>query len=158
KVPVLAPGGVLSSGDYSSPPAAGLLVSIFGSALADGSLSFANAPLSTQLGSTKILLGGVDLPMVYVSESQVNVLIPYETPLNAPLPLLVTRANAISVPVNVAVFDAQPAILSTAGNGLGQGHIYRATSTAQILADSKSPATAGDVLVIYCVGLGTTTP
>jgi len=158
KVPVVAAGGVLSSGDYSSPPAAGLLVSIFGSALADGSASFTQAPLSTLLGSTKVLLGGQEMPMVYVSENQVNVLIPYETPLNAPLPLLIARANAISVPVNVAVFDAQPAILSTLGNGQGQGHIYRATSSAQILADSNSPAGAGDVLVIYCVGLGVTDP
>jgi uncharacterized protein (TIGR03437 family) len=159
KVPVVAPGGVLSSGDYSSPPAAGLLVSIFGSALADGSASFTQAPLSTLLGSTKVLLGGQELPMVYVSENQVNVLVPYETPLNAPLPLLIVRGNAISVPVNVAVFDAQPAILSTLGNGQGQGHIYRAISSgAQVLADASSPATTGDVLVIYCVGLGITDP
>ncbi len=159
KVPVVAAGGVLSSGDYKSSPAAGLLVSIFGSALADGTAAFSQAPLPEQLGSTQVLLGGVNLPLVFVSESQVNALIPYETPLNASLPLLVTRANAISVPVNVAVFDAQPAILSANSQGFGQGHVYRATSSgAQILADASSPATAGDVLVIYCVGLGVTDP
>ena len=158
KVPVVASGGVLSSGDYSSPPAAGLLVAIFGSALADGSLGFSQVPLPTQLGSTQVLLGGVALPMVYVSENQVNVLVPFESTLNAPLPLLVTRANAISVPVTVAVFDAEPAILATAGNGRGQGLIYVATSATQTLADANAPATAGDTLVMYCLGLGGVTP
>ena len=158
-VPLVAPGGVLSSGDYTSPPAAGLLVSIFGSALADGSAGFTKAPLPTQIGSTQVLLGGNPLPVVYVSDTQVNVLVPYETPLNTALSLIVTRANAISVPVKVAVFDAQPAILATAGNGLGQGHIYRATSSGgQVLADAKSPAGAGDVLVMYTVGMGAVTP
>ncbi len=159
KVPVVAAGGVLSAGDYASPPAAGLHVAIFGSALADGTAQFMQAPLPTELGSTQVLLGGNPLPLVFVSENQVNVLVPYETPLNAPLPLVVQRANAISVPVQVAVFDAQPAILATAGNGQGQGHIYRALSSgAQVLADKNSPAAAGDVLVMYTVGLGATSP
>ena len=57
------------------------------------------------------------------------------------------------------MFDAQPAILATAGNGPGQGHIYKATAAgAQILADANAPATAGDTLVIYSVGLGAVTP
>jgi uncharacterized protein (TIGR03437 family) len=57
--------------------------------------------------------------------------------------------------VSTAVFSSAPAILSTAGNGLGQGHIYVAnTPGSQILADQSAPAKAGDVLVIYCVGLG----
>jgi uncharacterized protein (TIGR03437 family) len=153
KVPNVATGGIVSSGDFSSPPAAGLLVSIFGSALADGSAGFNSAPVPTQLGSTQVLLGGVDLPLVYVSENQVNVLIPFETPLNVPLSLLVQRNNAISVPVTTAVFAAQPAILS---NGLGQGDIFGAGG--QTLADANAPAAAGDVLVIYAVGLGAVTP
>ncbi len=157
-VPIVAAGGILSSGDYTSPPAAGLLVSVFGSALADGSLGFSSAPLPPQLGSTQVLLGGVNLPLLFASENQVNVLIPYETPLNVPLALLVVRNGAISVPVTTAVFSAEPAILSTAGNGTGQGHIYRASTASQTLADASSPATAGDVLVIYAVGLGVVAP
>ena len=159
KVPVVASGGVLSSGDYASSPALGLLVSIFGSALADGSAGITGLPLPLTLGSTQVLLSGINLPVLYVSENQVNVLIPYTVAANTPHQLVIQRANAISVPVSTAVFDARPAILATAGNGAGQGHIYKATSPdGQILADKNSPASAGDVLVIYCVGLGAVTP
>jgi len=73
--------------------------------------------------------------------------------------MYVQRGNAISVPVPISVFSAQPAILATAGNGIGQGHVYKIDAQSnQILADAKSPAKAGDVLVIYSVGLGPVTP
>jgi len=158
-VPLVATGGVLSSGDYKSPPALGLLVSIFGTALADGQSSASSLPLPDQLGSTTAIVAGQALPMLYVSASQVNVLIPYNLAVNAPNQLIVQRGNAISVPVPIAVFDSQPAILATAGNGMGQGHIYTVNSAgAQILADANAPATAGNAIVIYSVGLGAVSP
>jgi len=159
KVPVISSGGVLSSGDYLGSPAQGLLVSIFGDALADGSLGATGLPLPRQLGSTNVVVSGLSLPVLFVSEKQVNVFIPFELAVNAPHQLIVRRGNAGSVPVPIAIFENQPAILATAGNGAGQGHIYRIDkSSAQILADSTSPAKAGDSLVIYMVGLGPVTP
>ncbi|HLG99220.1 MAG TPA: hypothetical protein VKX49_23115 [Bryobacteraceae bacterium] len=158
-VPLVAPGGVLSSGDYSSSPALGLLVSIFGSALADGQASAGSLPLPNQVGSTSVIVSGKQLPVLFVNDQQVNVLIPYDLAVNAPHQLIVQRGSAISVPVPIAIFDSQPAILATAGNGTGQGHIYKIDSSGnQILADANAPATAGDYLVIYTVGLGAVDP
>ncbi len=159
QVPVVTQGGVLSSGDYTSSPALGLLVSIFGTALADGNAGAGSLPLPQQLGSTSVIVSGEQLPALYVSDSQINVLIPYDLAVNAPHQLIVQRGNAISVPVPIAVFDSQPAILATAGNGVGQGHIYKVDASGnQVLADANSPATAGDTLVIYTVGLGAVNP
>jgi uncharacterized protein (TIGR03437 family) len=157
-VPVVAPGGVLSSGDYLGAPAQGLLASIFGVALAEGTLGNTSLPLPKTLGSTNVVISGVVLPALFVSEGQVNVFIPYELAVNAPHQLYVRRGNAASVPVPITIFENQPAILATAGNGAGQGHIYRINSGAQLLADVSAPAKAGDVLVIYCVGLGPVNP
>ena len=72
---------------------------------------------------------------------------------------MVARANAISVPAATAVFDTQPAILAAAGNGLaGEGAVYKAGASGGLtLADTGSPVTAGDVLLITCVGLGAVT-
>jgi uncharacterized protein (TIGR03437 family) len=73
--------------------------------------------------------------------------------------LIVQRGNAISVPVKIAIFNAQPAILATEGNGTGQGHIYKVDAQGNaVLAGANSPASAGDVLVMYAVGLGPVTP
>jgi uncharacterized protein (TIGR03437 family) len=159
-VPIVFSGGAVSSGDYTSLPALGLLVSIFGSNLADGLAQNSSLPLPPELGSTSVYLsGGAQLPLLFVSSGQVNVLIPYEAAVDATHQLVVQRNNAISVPVSTAVFNAAPAILTRTGNGLGQGDIYVAEpSGAETLADQNAPATAGDTVVIYCVGLGPVNP
>jgi uncharacterized protein (TIGR03437 family) len=157
-VPVVTAGGVVSSGDYSSPPALGLLVSIFGSGLADSPIS-GPLPLTTQLGSTQVVLGGEALPLLYASDSVVNVLIPYDLPVNTTQQLVVQRANAISVPVKTAIFNAAPAVLSTNGTGSGQGHVYViGPGGVETLANQNAPATAGNPVVIYCIGLGAVNP
>jgi uncharacterized protein (TIGR03437 family) len=159
-VPIVFSGGLVSSGDYTSLPALGLLVSIFGTDLADGSAQNSSLPLPPELGTTSVFLsGGAQLPLLYVSSGQVNVLIPYEAAVNATHQLVVQRNNTISVPVTTAVFNAAPAILTRTGNGLGQGDIYvAAASGAETLADQNAPAAAGDTVVIYCVGLGPVSP
>jgi uncharacterized protein (TIGR03437 family) len=159
KVPIVGAGGVVSSGDYMGSPAQGLLVSIFGTALADGVVINGSLPLPQQLGSTSVYVSGVQVPLLYVSDSQVNAFIPYELAKNAPHQLIVVRGGAISVPVPITVFESQPAILATAGNGIGQGHVYKADALGnQTLADAQSPVTAGDIVVIYSVGLGSVNP
>jgi uncharacterized protein (TIGR03437 family) len=158
-VPIVGAGAVVSSGDFSSSPALGLLVSIFGSELADGSAGNTSLPLPQQIGSTSVVLSGKVLPLLYVSPNQVNVMIPYDVPVNSTQQLVVLRGNAISVPVKLAVYDSEPAILTTTGSGSGQGVIYKVDAQGNAaLADANAPAKAGDALVIYAVGLGAVTP
>jgi uncharacterized protein (TIGR03437 family) len=156
-VPIVS--GVVSSGDYTSSPAQGLLVSIFGTALADGKAGATSLPLPNQLGSTSVYVSGTELPLLYVNSGQINVLIPYNLALNAPHELLVLRGDAISVPAPIAIFDSEPAILATNGSGSGQGVIFKVGSNgSSALANSSQPASAGEVLVMYCVGLGGVKP
>jgi len=155
-VPIVSSNGVVSAGDFTSPPAVGLLVSIFGSGLAAGALGDSGAPLPSQLGSTSVVLSGQTLPLLYVSPTQVNVAIPYDVKVNSAQQLVVVRGNTVSVPVALAVFDSEPAILSVPGSGSGQGLIFNAITG--VLADMNAPATAGDALVIYTLGLGAVTP
>jgi uncharacterized protein (TIGR03437 family) len=156
-VPIVS--SVVSSGDYSSPPAQGLLVSIFGTALADGKAGASSLPLPGQLGSTSVMVSATRLPLLYVSAGQINVLVPYSLALNAPHQLLVLRGSASSVPAPIAVFDSEPAILATNGSGSGQGAIFKVDAQGNsVLADANNPASAGDLLVLYCVGLGAVEP
>ncbi len=157
-VPVVTPGGVVSSGDYAGAPALGLLVSIFGSGLADSGLS-APVPLPPQLGTTQVMLGQEALPLLYVSDSVINALIPYDLPVNTGTQLVVQRANTVSVPVTTTIFEASPSVLSTSATGSGQGHVYViGAGGIETLADQNHPAKVGDNVVIYCIGLGAVTP
>lgn len=159
QVPAVNPGGVISAIDYKSSPALGLLVSIFGSSLADATVGAQSLPLPTQLSTTSAVMGGVELPLLFVSDSQINLVVPFDLAINTQYQLIVQRGTAISVPVTVSVMSAQPAILSANGSGSGQGQIYRIDAAGNAaLAEAQTPAQAGQALVIYCAGLGTVAP
>jgi uncharacterized protein (TIGR03437 family) len=65
----------------------------------------------------------------------------------------------VSVPQNVLIGVARPAVFTVDSSGQGQGQIYWYDSKGdQILAGMNSPATTGDALVIYCSGLGEVSP
>jgi adhesin/invasin len=155
-VPVVSKGGIVSNADFASAPALGLLVSIFGNGLADGALGDTGAPLPPQLGSTSVVLSGVELPLLYVSNTQINVAIPFNIQTNTSQQLVVLRGNAVSVPVSLAVFASEPSILSASGSGSGQGLIFNAITGTR--SDTNTPAGAGDYLVMYALGLGAVTP
>jgi uncharacterized protein (TIGR03437 family) len=159
-VPEVSAGGIVSSADYASSPALGLLVSIFGSGLADSPQSNFSLPLPLQLGSTSAFLSsGEQLPLLYVSDSLINVLIPYDAVTQTTQQIIVQHGNALSVPMPIAIFNQSPSILSADGSGSGQGHIYViGPGGVETQANASSPAHSGDALVIYCVGLGPVTP
>jgi uncharacterized protein (TIGR03437 family) len=159
QAPVVAPGGVVSAADYTSLPASGLLVSIFGSGLSDATASAQSLPLPNQLGATTVFMGGEELPLLYAGNTQINVVVPYDLATQTQYPLIVQKGTAVSVPVTVSVMSAEPAILSTNGSGSGQGQIYGYSANGSVaLADAQNPAQAGEVLVIYCAGLGAVSP
>ena len=73
--------------------------------------------------------------------------------------MIAQRGTRLSVPQSVTVAAAEPAIFTTDASGKGQGHIYvYVSATEQVLAEPGRPAKAGDVLIIYCAGLGAVVP
>ena len=153
-VPVVSPGGVVGLAGFDAVPAPGTLVAIQGTSLSDGSYQAAGLPLDTQLGPTQALLNGRTLPLVSTTENQVAAILPYDLAANTKYMLIVRRGNSLSVPEPVAVTDTQPAIFTADNSGQGQGQIY----DNQVLADPQAPASAGDMVAIYCAGLGLVDP
>jgi uncharacterized protein (TIGR03437 family) len=155
---VINAGGVVSS---ASPRrqlslAPGSLVSIFGSRLADGTGSTAAPPWNTSLGGTKAILGGFELPIAYTSEGEIKAIVPYEAPAPGFYALTVARGAAYASPETISVAAAQPAIFSANETGSGQGLIYAVSDNR--LAGAGGPAHSGDVVAIYCTGLGAVSP
>ncbi|MCX6615357.1 MAG: hypothetical protein NTZ98_04560 [Acidobacteria bacterium] len=64
-------------------------------------------------------------------------------------------ADFVTVPETITVAAARPGIFTTNQQGTGQGMIM---DVANRLVDSTNPAKAGDVVVVYCTGLGATNP
>jgi uncharacterized protein (TIGR03437 family) len=155
--PLIASVGIQNAASFAAglPVAPGGLVTIKGSRLADGTDVHLDTPLLTSLCGTQLLLGGTPLPLTYCSDTQINAQIPPGVPLNTQHQIFVVRGDAPpvpSVPDLVAVAAASPAIFTVSQTGQGQGTVvYNGTRT---LADPSAPAKAGDILSIYCTGLG----
>ncbi|HXP63259.1 MAG TPA: hypothetical protein VN829_22350, partial [Dongiaceae bacterium] len=110
-------------------------------------------PLPTQLGNTAVVIGGQLAPLQFVTQGQINALVPYGVSMNTQQQILVQRGVTYSQPVSVDVAPAQPQIFRAGGVNPGIIVAVKSDGT-QFLVSSSSPASAGDVLVIYCAGLG----
>jgi len=106
-----------------------------------------------------MFIAGVQAPLLFSSDGQVNALIPYGIQVNAGQQMVISRGDSLSVPQALTMAAASPGIFTTDGSGKGQGDIFVAHSDfTQTLADAQHPATAGDFIVIYCSGLGEVAP
>ncbi|HYL78262.1 MAG TPA: hypothetical protein VEU96_28865 [Bryobacteraceae bacterium] len=159
--PLIGAGAILNGASYAlqAPLAPGTLVAIFGSALADGSASAPAVPLPTTLAGSSIVLAGRQAPLMYASGGQVNAMIPYGIAVNTSQQVAASRGSSISVPQQITVASAAPGIFTVDGSGKGQGIIVGVKANGdQAVADPSHPVSAGDVLVIYCTGLGEVNP
>jgi uncharacterized protein (TIGR03437 family) len=60
-----------------------MTLSIFGSQLASSIAAASSVPLPISMGGVAVTVNGVAAPLYYVSPAQLNIQIPYETPLNS---------------------------------------------------------------------------
>ncbi len=82
QAPVIFPAGVVNAADYSRDISPGAIVSIFGTGLANATLSANTLPLPTFLAATSVDV--IDLanvvrpcPLYFVSSGQINLQVPY---------------------------------------------------------------------------------
>jgi uncharacterized protein (TIGR03437 family) len=159
QVPLVNPDGIKNAASFSSVPVVspGGAVAIFGNQLADPSVQQPPpGPLPTSLGHTQVKLGDAPLPLFFTSNGQLNAQVPFNLPVNSQQQLVVQYGNTLSVPAPVSVSAAQPAIYTQNQQGTGQGAIINGVTG--ILADSNNPVHAGDVISIFCTGLGPVSP
>jgi len=76
----LSIGGVTNAASHQQTYAPGMLISVFGTALGDYAEAAGTVPLPQFLAGFSATINGLPTPLMYVSPSQVNIQIPYETP------------------------------------------------------------------------------
>jgi uncharacterized protein (TIGR03437 family) len=155
--PTVASGGVVGvfNAIANQPLAPGAYGSIYGSNLSAGLNVSDKYPFSLQLGGTSVFLGDEQLPLQFTSAQQVNVVVPYDVPANSTQQLVVQNGSAISIPQPVVVAAAQPVILTSSASGAAYIDVYKPDGTE---LPANSPVSAGDVIVLYCSGLGAVNP
>jgi uncharacterized protein (TIGR03437 family) len=157
--PEINSGGVLNAASFSSGPArvaAGSLISIFGSQMTPGGTAHASAiPLPEALAGTRVLIGGVAAPLLFVSPSQINAQVPAEL-AGRTISAVQVVTNGVAAPAPILLAPTGPGIFTVNQSGSGRGAVLHASTHA--LVTPESPARRGEILEVYVNGLGSTTP
>ena len=156
-MPIVAAGAILNGASYArqAPVAPGSFVTLFGSKLTQGTAQATTTPLPTQLAGANVIIGGREAPIFFASDGQVNAIVPYGLPVNTTHQVIVTKGATVSTPQSLTLAAAAPGIFARDGSGQGQGIVVDAAGK---YVDASNPAAAGQVIVLYCTGLGEVTP
>jgi uncharacterized protein (TIGR03437 family) len=106
--------GVANGASFATGFAPGMVLSVFGTQLASGTRVASSLPLPLSMLGVSATVNGVSAPLYFVSPSQINVQIPYETTLG-PATLAVNNNGEVAV-FAFTVSVAAPGIFA-AGDG-----------------------------------------
>jgi uncharacterized protein (TIGR03437 family) len=133
--------GVTNGASFRQSYAPGALVSVFGTQLAPAIGKAVRVPLPVDMAGVSATINGVPAPLFYVSPGQLNLQIPYETPVTSQSVLRINNNGQVtSAFINVSavapgVFTDQSGTLVPTGR-----------------------AARGQVIEIYITGAGLVTP
>jgi uncharacterized protein (TIGR03437 family) len=158
--PNFTAASVTNGASFKSGLAPGALITIFGANLSNGvrgNAAFSTVPLPTTLGGSRVLIAGTPIPLFNViniqGTEQINAQVPFELASQQSFNILIDNGRGISTPVQVAVAATQPGIFLE--DGIVGAFLHGADNS--VVTGSK-PASAGEVVVVYCTGLGAVTP
>ena len=156
-VPQVYSGGAVHAATFGAgaPLAPGSVFSIFGTNLAADQFFAQEVPLPKELGGLSATLGDFDVPLFFTSSGQVNAQVPFELPPDSSAQLVVKVGEAFTVPETINLSAVQPGIFTVNSSGSGPGSI---TDVNFALVSSSNPVRAGDAILIFCTGLGATSP
>jgi trimeric autotransporter adhesin len=162
--PLLNSGGIVNAASSAAgePLAPGSIISVYGSSLADtvSGIGASQTPLPTILGNATLNVGGQEVPLFYSRTDQLNAQLPFNLHPNSRPAAFVKLQTAngtqlFSVPENITIAPARPAIFTINQQGTGQGAILNQDFSAN---SPSHPETRGRVIQIFATGLGTTNP
>ncbi|MCU1238529.1 MAG: peptidase and in, kexin, sedolisin, partial [Candidatus Solibacter sp.] len=136
--------GVANGASFTQSFAPGMVLSIFGTNLAGGTWVASSVPLATQATQAALVgvtINGVKAPLYYVSAGQLNVQIPYETPVNQAVVLTVTT-NGGTASKTLTVSAAAPGMFTDSA-----GAVVPASTAAR-----------GSVVTLFVTGAGAVSP
>jgi uncharacterized protein (TIGR03437 family) len=150
---------IVDMASYSHEIAPGTLISIFGSNLAPESRTVSNLPLPTSVGGVSLEVRDAAqtqfAPLVFVSPEQINAQLPFQI-VGQKADARVLNAGGASVLVPLSILPRAPRLFLAGSDGKGDLLLLFHADNRKVNADA--PATAGEVLSLYLIGLGSVIP
>lgn len=151
--PQLTPNGTLHVFDplVGGALGPGNIVQIYGQNLSAQTLSATNIPLPTTLGGTSVIVGGIQVPLYFVSPGQINAQLPFQLAVGSSYQVLVSANGALTTPNAIQLTPASPGIAAFESGQIIAQHLDGS------LVNETAPAVPGEYIVFYMAGLGLTT-
>ena len=148
---------MVNAPNYAPGPfAPNSIATIFGAGLARSAQGLTagdivNNTLPKELNSTRVYVLDSPAPLLYVSDGQVNFLVPSDQ-LDGDVKIRVVREGVTGPEITVTLVDAAPALFQPAAGYAIAAHVDNSAIAP------GSPAQAGETIVVYACGLGRTQP
>jgi uncharacterized protein (TIGR03437 family) len=111
--------------------------------------------ISTNLGSTAVLFDGVAAPLLYVSPTQINAIVPYEMGGRVQMTVSVSREGVSSNPVQIRGSETSLAVFTVDSSGQGQAAVLNQNGSVN---GPANPAARSSTISIFATGEGQLSP
>ena len=142
----------------SSAVSPGQLITLFGTGIGPATTATTadannDGYADTSLNSVSVTIDGKAAPLLYVSQHQISVQVPYDVTLGTAKAIVVTNG---STPANgtVDIAAAAPAVFTLDGTGTGQAAALNQTGSVYTVNSTTTPAKPGDTVILYITGEG----
>jgi uncharacterized protein (TIGR03437 family) len=150
--PALNPHGTLHSfaPKVGAALAPGTIVQIYGEHLSAQTTVASAIPLPTDIGGSRVLIGGIAAPLYFVSAGQINAQVPFDLDPSRQYQILVQANGALTTPDSVQMSAAVPGLAAFADGRLIAQHQDGS------LVTPTAPAKPMEYIVAYLAGMGGT--
>jgi uncharacterized protein (TIGR03437 family) len=143
---------VVNAADGTQAVAPGGLISIFGQQMSPVNIATQQTPLPTALGQSCVVVNGAPVPLLFVSQQQINAQLPSNVGGNSTLSI--RTPGGISGDYYFTVQPSAPSVFRSGSAGLAT--VVRADGNQ--LVSANNPIRPNDTVVIFLTGMGATSP
>jgi uncharacterized protein (TIGR03437 family) len=114
--------------------------------------------ISTSAGNISVTIDGNAAPILYASNNQITVQVPYEVTIGPGIVFSLTNGSYAPVTSTVATALSAPGIFTANASGAGEAAALNFNNGVYTLNSATSPVVIGDYIILYMTGEGSYTP
>jgi uncharacterized protein (TIGR03437 family) len=137
----------------------GEIISLYGAALGPPAPAIqqpdANGFYGTQLAGTTVSFNGANAPLIYVSASQINAIVPYEVGVSGMATIQVNYQGQSMATETLPVVVTAPGIFTANSSGTGEASVINQDGSVN---SASNPARPGTIIAFFLTGEGQTNP
>jgi uncharacterized protein (TIGR03437 family) len=145
--------GVVNAASFAQGPVApGSMISIFGTGLATKTVQASSLPLPTNLDGTTATVGGLAVPLFFVSPGQINAQLPFQVSAGS-AQLIVRNSSGSTATRSITIAVASPGVFTITSDGKGNAIAVHADFRL-VRKITGENAQADETIILFCTGLG----